>query len=186
MFRAKAAAERSFGDAHRPTLSYQRLQTGAVLTDEELLAKIKKYARPRDVRWRVSADLSCRTTLNDHDHQILTSFVTFNKAVLKTNFFTPTKVALSYRLSGDFLPEAEYPTPVFGLFLIVGSEFRGFHVRMSDVARGGIRCVMSRNREQYSINVRNLFDENYALAATQALKNKVRHVVAALGEVRIR
>ncbi|CAL1713559.1 unnamed protein product [Somion occarium] len=41
-----------------------------------------------------------------------------------------------------------------------------------DVARGGIRIVMSRNRESYSINQRMLFDENYGLASTQNLKNK--------------
>lgn len=40
------------------------------------------------------------------------------------------------------------------------------------MARGGIRIVMSRNRETYSINQRMLFDENYGLAATQNLKNK--------------
>lgn len=45
-------------------------------------------------------------------------------------------------------------------------------VRFRDVARGGIRIVRSRGKEQYSINSRNLFDENYALASTQALKNK--------------
>lgn len=43
---------------------------------------------------------------------------------------------------------------------------------MKDVARGGIRIVQSRNREAYSMNQRNLFDENYGLASTQALKNK--------------
>ena len=58
------------------------------------------------------------------------------------------------------------------MFLIIGNEFRGFHVRFRDVARGGIRIVMSRNRETYSINQRMLFDENYGLAATQNLKNK--------------
>ena len=45
-------------------------------------------------------------------------------------------------------------------------------MRFSDVARGGIRIVRSRNRENYSINQRTLFDENYALASTQHLKNK--------------
>ena len=45
-------------------------------------------------------------------------------------------------------------------------------MRFRDVARGGIRIVMSRNRETYSINQRMLFDENYGLAATQNLKNK--------------
>ncbi|KAL8278108.1 hypothetical protein RQP46_009568 [Phenoliferia psychrophenolica] len=137
-----------------PTLSYARLKTGVVLSNDQLLATIKK------------------TVLNKHDAQILESFVTFNKAILKTNFFTPTKVAISYRLDPAFLPASEYPTPAYGLFLVVGNEFRGFHLRMKDVARGGIRIVQSRNREAYSMNQRNLFDENYGLASTQALKNK--------------
>lgn len=28
-----------------------------------------------------------------------------------------------------------------------GNDFRGFHIRFRDVARGGIRLVMSRNKE---------------------------------------
>jgi glutamate dehydrogenase len=58
------------------------------------------------------------------------------------------------------------------MFFVVGTEFRGFHLRFRDVARGGIRVIRSRNREAYSINLRSLFDENYALAATQQRKNK--------------
>lgn len=96
----------------------------------------------------------------------------FNKAVLKTNFYQPTKVALSFRLSGNFLPPVEFPAKPFGIFLVVGSDFRGFHVRFKDVARGGIRLIQSRNAEAFSINQRNLFDENYSLASTQASKNK--------------
>lgn len=96
----------------------------------------------------------------------------FNKAVLKTNFYQPTKVALSFRLSGNFLPPVEFPVKPFGIFLVVGSDFRGFHVRFKDVARGGIRLIQSRNSESFSINQRNLFDENYSLASTQASKNK--------------
>lgn len=45
-------------------------------------------------------------------------------------------------------------------------------MRFADVARGGIRIIRSRNRENYSINQRTLFDENYGLAHTQHLKNK--------------
>ena len=88
------------------------------------------------------------------------------------SFYQPTKVSLSFRLDPSFLPDEEYPIRPFGIFFIVGSQFRGFHVRFKDIARGGIRIIRSRNRETYSINVRNLFDENYALASTQALKNK--------------
>ncbi|KAI8456081.1 Glutamate/Leucine/Phenylalanine/Valine dehydrogenase-domain-containing protein [Phakopsora pachyrhizi] len=136
-----------------PTLSYQRLQTGTPLTDEELYSKIRKAAA------------------NSHDLQVLESFLVFNKHVLKTNFYTPTKVALSFRLDPTFLPEAEYPMTPYGLVMVVGSNFRGFHLRFKDVARGGIRIIRSRNKENYSINLRQQFDENYNLAFTQSLKN---------------
>ncbi|KAG9315692.1 NADH-dependent glutamate dehydrogenase [Chiua virens] len=138
----------------KPTLSYQRLQTTQPLTDEELYDKIR------------------RSVPNKQDVQVLESFLIFNKHVLKTNFYQPTKVALAFRLAPDFLPEAEYPISPFGMLFVIGNEFRGFHIRFRDVARGGIRIVMSRNKENYSINQRMLFDENYGLASTQSLKNK--------------
>ncbi|KIK99830.1 hypothetical protein PAXRUDRAFT_822277 [Paxillus rubicundulus Ve08.2h10] len=137
-----------------PTLSYQRLQTTQPLSDGELYDKIR------------------RTVPNKQDLQVLESFLIFNKHVLKTNFYQPTKVALSFRLAPDFLPEVEYPKKPFGMLFVIGNEFRGFHIRFRDVARGGIRIVMSRNKENYSINQRMLFDENYGLASTQSLKNK--------------
>jgi glutamate dehydrogenase len=137
-----------------PTLSFQRLQTEQPLTDRELYDRIR------------------RTVPNKQDVQVLESFLIFNKHVLKTNFYQPTKVALSFRLAPEFLPEVEYPNKPFGLFFVIGNEFRGFHIRFRDVARGGIRIVRSRNKENYSINQRMLFDENYGLASTQSLKNK--------------
>lgn len=73
---------------------------------------------------------------------------------------------MSFRLAPEFLPEVEYPNKPFGLFFIIGTsvvvivevdmrtlidwlgnEFRGFHIRFRDVARGGIRIVRSRNKE---------------------------------------
>lgn len=92
--------------------------------------------------------------------------------MLKTNFYQPTKVALSFRLNPAFLPSSEYPNKPYGMFLVIGNDFRGFHIRFVDVARGGIRMVRSRNKEVYSINLRTLFDENFNLAATQHRKNK--------------
>jgi glutamate dehydrogenase len=138
----------------QPTLSYQRLSTQEILTEDQLRDKIK------------------HATSNAHEQMVLESFLVFNKHVLKTNFYQSTKVALSFRMDPSFLPEIEYPNKVYGMFLVVGSEFRGFHVRFRDVARGGIRIIKSRNTEAYSINQRTLFDENYALAATQQRKNK--------------
>ncbi|KAJ3329151.1 NAD-dependent glutamate dehydrogenase [Blyttiomyces sp. JEL0837] len=144
----------SNSDDLRPSLSYQRIQSTPIMSDEELLEKIKK------------------TVSNNHEFMIFESYLTFNSHVLKTNFYQPTKVALSFRMDPSFLPALEYPQPVFGMFLVIGSEFRGFHLRFRDIARGGIRIVRSRNKEAYSINLRSLFDENYGLAATQQRKNK--------------
>ncbi|RSH88031.1 NAD-dependent glutamate dehydrogenase [Apiotrichum porosum] len=137
-----------------PTLSFQRIKTEEPLSDADLFAKIRK------------------TASNPHAAQILEAFLVFNKHVLKCNFYQPTKVALSFRLNPGFLPEIEYPKQPFGMFFVVGSDFRGFHVRFRDVARGGIRLVRSRGKENYNSNIRTLFDENYNLAATQTLKNK--------------
>ena len=141
-------------DDFLPTLSYLRLKVEKALSDKELKALISK------------------TVHNEHDQMVFTAFRVFNSNVLKTNFYTPTKVALSFRLNPSFLPETEYAQPLFGMFLVISSEFRGFHLRFRDIARGGIRIVKSRNREAYSINVRSLFDENYNLANTQQRKNK--------------
>ncbi|KAJ5214822.1 Glutamate dehydrogenase NAD-dependent [Penicillium chermesinum] len=142
------------GDDFLPTLSYLRLQVDEVLDS----TKLKQLIRS--------------TTMNEHDEMVMTSFRVFNSSILKTNFFTPTKVALSFRLKPDFLPEHEYPQPLYGMFLVISSEFRGFHLRFRDIARGGIRIVKSRNKEAYGINARSLFDENYNLANTQQRKNK--------------
>ena len=79
-----------------------------------------------------------RTVTNKHELQVLESFLIFNKSVyprlqlvfdadagcrnvLKTNFYQPTKVALSFRLAPDFLPEVEYPKKPFGLFFVIGT-----------------------------------------------------------------
>ena len=125
-----------------------------ILSDEQLKAEIVRVAN------------------NEHDVMVFNSFRVFNGALLKTNFYTPTKVALSFRLNPSFLPAIEYPQPLYGMFLVVSAESRGFHLRFRDIARGGIRIVKSRNKEAYSINTRSMFDENYGLANTQQRKNK--------------
>ncbi|KAI5846676.1 Glutamate/Leucine/Phenylalanine/Valine dehydrogenase-domain-containing protein [Tricharina praecox] len=141
-------------DNFLPTLSYQRIRMGRILNNEELKEKIDS------------------AVANENQQKIMYQFITFNSHVLKTNFYTPTKMALSFRMSPGFLPVGEYPQPLFGMFMVVGSEFRGFHLRFRDIARGGIRLVHSRNKEHWSINARSVFDENYNLANTQQRKNK--------------
>ncbi|KAA8912315.1 NAD-specific glutamate dehydrogenase-like protein [Sphaerosporella brunnea] len=141
-------------DTFLPTLSYQRLKMDRVLNDKELRQKID-------------------TTVEDENQQkVMSMFITFNSHLLKTNFYTPTKMALSFRMSPSFLPTNEYPQPLFGMFMVVGAEFRGFHLRFRDIARGGIRIVRSRGKDHWAANARTMFDENYNLANTQQRKNK--------------
>ena len=113
-----------------------------------------------------------KTVQNRSEYKVFESYLSFNKSTLKTNFFRSTKVALSFRLDPSFLSKSEFPRTPFGLFLVIGAGFRGFHIRFRDIARGGIRLIKSRNRENLTINLRNLLDENYGLAATQQRKNK--------------
>lgn len=153
---------RQFADVHytrssmEKTLSYQRLSQITPFANEEEFERI----------------LNRECSQNEHHMLVLKALYVFNRAILKTNFYISTKVALSFRLDPSFLPKTEYPETPFGMFFIVGSEFRGFHIRFRDIARGGIRVVRSRSVDAYNVNVRNLFDENYNLASTQQKKNK--------------
>ncbi|CAI5757965.1 unnamed protein product [Candida verbasci] len=153
---------RQFADVHyirssmEKTLSYQRLSQITPVGSESEFEKI----------------LNRECSQNEHHAIVLRALYTFNKSILKTNFYTSTKVALSFRLDPSFLPASEYPERPYGMFFVVGSDFRGFHIRFRDIARGGIRIVRSRSLDAYNVNARNLFDENYNLANTQQRKNK--------------
>lgn len=113
-----------------------------------------------------------RNCTTDADVAIFSSFFLFNRAVLKTNLYRPHKTALSFRLDPSFLPPGDYPDKPYGVFFIVGSEFRGFHVRFQDIARGGVRLVRSQFSQDFASNVASVFDECYGLANTQQRKNK--------------
>jgi glutamate dehydrogenase len=103
---------------------------------------------------------------------ILKSVITFNQAILKTNFFKREKVCLAFRLDPSFLNPVDYPERPYGIFFLYGKGFRGFHIRFRDIARGGIRLVRSPTPADYDINSDFIFDENYNLARTQQSKNK--------------
>ncbi|MBK8481730.1 MAG: NAD-glutamate dehydrogenase [Proteobacteria bacterium] len=106
------------------------------------------------------------------EEQILTACLTFNRHILTTNFYKARKVALAFRLDPAFLDSRDYPDRPHGIFFFVGSEFRGFHVRFREVARGGVRIVRSPTPQAFGTNVDHLFNEVYQLARTQQKKNK--------------
>nr|AGT02522.1 glutamate dehydrogenase [Herpetomonas muscarum] len=107
----------------------------------------------------------------DYDVAIFKSFLRFNEVIIKHNFFKPDKSALAFRLNPAYLKELNFPRIPYGVFLFAGSQWRGFHIRFTDIARGGVRMIIS-NESNYRKNKRSVFQENYNLALTQLLKNK--------------
>ena len=106
------------------------------------------------------------------EREIFRSFITFNLSVLRTNFFKPNKAAVAYRLDPAFVGKMDYPRLPYGIYLIVGPQFIGFHVRFTDIARGGVRMIISPSENAYNRNRVNLFAENYNLSYAQHMKNK--------------
>lgn len=107
----------------------------------------------------------------EYDRALWMSFLKFNEVIVKHNFFKTEKAALAFRLNPQFLKELEFPRVPHGVFLFAGGQWRGFHIRFTDIARGGVRMIISKERN-YRKNKRSVFHENYNLAHTQLLKNK--------------
>ncbi|KAG5482907.1 hypothetical protein LSCM1_06943 [Leishmania martiniquensis] len=107
----------------------------------------------------------------EYDRTLFMSFLKFNEVIIKHNFCKTEKAALAFRLDPAFLKELEFPRVPHGVFLFAGGQWRGFHIRFTDIARGGVRMIISKERN-YRKNKRSVFQENYNLAYTQLLKNK--------------
>lgn len=109
---------------------------------------------------------------------ILKQGLYFIDYTLKTNFYRDNKTAFSFRIDPECLLELPYeyidkfPEIPFGIFYIKGFHFLGFHIRFKNLARGGLRTIITRRNEQYIMERNNVFAECYNLALTQHKKNK--------------
>ncbi len=105
----------------------------------------------------------------------LTTMVDAVRGTLRTNLHLPDRYALSMRLDPRVLMSDEElktkETP-YGLFFVHGRRFNTFHVRFRDISRGGMRIVSPHTPEQLASEGWRHFDEAYALAYAQQLKNK--------------
>lgn len=103
------------------------------------------------------------------------SFITHT---LKTNFYRLNYTALSFRLDSKYLENIpfmrmqKFPELPYAIFFIRGMHFFGFHIRFTDLARGGLRTVYPEQLEQMLTERNNVFTECYNLAWTQHKKNK--------------
>jgi glutamate dehydrogenase len=133
-------------------------------TTPESIAKLRSY---------ISSSIQSKT-----ERDVFLAFAKFNAAVRRTNFFRTGAAAVAFRLDPSFIQELDFPRVPYAIYMVVGAQFRGFHVRFADIARGGVRMIYSRGEtpadieRAYRRNKTFLFNENYNLAHTQMLKNK--------------
>jgi glutamate dehydrogenase len=125
----------------------------------------------REVRGLLDCAIEAARLAAD-ERQVVQWGTRFVEAVERTNFFLPVKSALSFRLDPAMLPVSSLGTVPFGVFFLVGRDFQGFHVRFTDIARGGIRLLASATHDDYLRNADSLFEECFSLAFTQNKKNK--------------
>lgn len=98
---------------------------------------------------------------------------------LRTNAYNYHKLGISFRLNPAYLDnvpgfdrKSKFPDLPFSVFFIKGWNYFGFQVRFRDLARGGMRTVISRDQEHAKFERAGMFTECYNLAFTQQKKNK--------------
>ena len=169
----QAVSERLTSEKIYETFTKHIALTRTAFADFEAIAK-GKTAPFRNVELEAAISAAAENSL---DRKILSSLMSFNENLLLTNFFKTDSApaSIAFRFKADILknrPKILYPDTPYGIFMVMGRGFYGFHVRFRDVARGGIRLIRSRDRTQYERNASTLFDECYNLASTQQAKNK--------------
>lgn len=113
-----------------------------------------------------------REIASPDDRRVLVALIGCVRATLRTNLFVPTRYALAFRLDPQLLSQPGRKQEPFGVFFVHGRDFDAFHVRFRDISRGGIRILTPTSREQYALESERIYDEAYALAYVQQLKNK--------------
>ena len=141
---------------------------------------IKDYERLRAALMTKLAMLD--TGLKKHDDRRRTVFqqaINITDHILRTNAYCPGKLGIGFRINPAYLDKipgfdrkAKYPELPYGMFFVRGGNYMGMHVRFRDLARGGMRTVITRDAEHENYERPNMFSECYNLAYTQQKKNK--------------
>jgi glutamate dehydrogenase len=120
----------------------------------------------------LEADLR-RSMTHEKEFMLLNGMLDAVRATRRTNVYLPKRYALAFRLDPEHLGHGTVGTDMpFGALFVYGRRFKGFHVRFRDIARGGLRVVAPRTKEQYAVESTRIYNEAYSLAYAQQLKNK--------------
>jgi len=144
-------------------LFLDRFNPKGPLSDEELEAKSKELLSIID---NEVEDTSAQA--------LLTKMIDIVKHTLRTNIYMNNRYALGLRLDPMIMSsEDEEPREVpYGVIMVHGRRFDGYHTRFRDIARGGMRLVTPASPEQYALESAHQYEECYGLAFAQQLKNK--------------
>jgi len=189
-----ALANLSLAVLDRPLLSrvtvHERLdrpevRTHAVALAELLVARFNPVAPTAEGPFVSELEAIARRAdevLRDDDScALLATMASAVRHVMRTNLFVERRWALALRLEPAFFEGVldRFPTPPgvssnqpYGVFFVAGRHFNGYHVRFSDIARGGLRVVLPPSHDTHLAETRRHFNECFRLAWAQQLKNK--------------
>mmetsp|Transcript_3860 Transcript_3860/g.5309 ORF Transcript_3860/g.5309 Transcript_3860/m.5309 type:complete len:1017 (-) Transcript_3860:1740-4790(-) len=142
------------------SLFLQRFNPAGSISDEVFAAKYKELYEKIQVLHFDAAEVA------------LTKMLEVVQSVLRTNFFSEDRYALSMRVKPTIMVSNPAAVMPFGVFFIHGRHFNAFHCRFRDIARGGLRIVTPQNSDQFALESSRQFDEAYSLSYAQQLKNK--------------
>jgi len=115
-------------------------------------------------------------SLDEETKELMRTMLRGLRHTERTNAHLPGRHALVLRLRGAFFAPVQPPSQMdntpYGVFFGAGRHFNGYHVRFRDVARGGLRVVLPATAEAHTAESRRHFNECFALAWAQQLKNK--------------
>jgi len=128
-----------------------------------------------------SASKQAEASLRDHESlTLLRAMAAAVQHTMRTNLFMRQRWALTLRIEPAFfdgvldrLPSSSgLSNRPYGVFFVAGRHFNGYHVRFSDIARGGLRVVLPPSHDAHVGESRRHFNECFRLAWAQQLKNK--------------
>ena len=84
---------------------------------------------------------------DEESRQLLRAMASAVRCTIRTNAFIESRWALTLRIDPTFFGAVLPPSPTlsnkpFGVFFCSGRHFSAYHVRFSDIARGGLRLVL--------------------------------------------
>ncbi len=109
---------------------------------------------------------------DEHERRTLEALLEAARSTLQSNIASRARFGLCLKLEPGYLSdplEGELPRAVF---FCIGRKYKAFHLRFSEVARGGLRVVVPRSVEALTGARERLYRQVQQLAHGQHFKNK--------------